>query len=466
MSTHHPSETTGHASFVVTGDFLMQTARTLVLSERPDKAWRLLADSLVGPGSERVTRRVLEGRMVLTGDSAVGIEALEPDGHDDHTKAYLDDLDYIYAGRVRINGAWHRPCAVVVDYGTESGRWASKGDSDRYRGPGSALRAWTHRRGQFFCAPQELAEIVEADFPDDGLFERRRHVIWEPCGEPPFWLDSKRVTLEDAVNDALRAGRRLDRRGEWYAPLSPTQFARAVASEGDLNRDEADEMMEKARAAEDELREAELERIATEVRRRAGDDTFELTLLDGRKIEIPRAPFVNYALHRTSDAHMAPEWDPVSPCGLKMPMDDPYHTDWVLGAGIALEESYEDNVKLPAWDEVGRLQALYLDMEATVVVRAGVVSGAIGKEILVLPNLSPKHTAQFLGAKGVITEVGGQLAHLATVGRERGITTMRVKNACEIYRDGMRVTLDPDSGRIEHHDDPDTETQGGDTRDA
>ena len=56
-----------------------------------------------------------------------------------------------------------------------------------------------------------------------------------------------------------------------------------------------------------------------------------------------------------------PSWDCVSPTGIKMNMDDPYHTDWVLGAGLDIDESYSENVSGPAWSIAFDMQIKRVD---------------------------------------------------------------------------------------------------------
>lgn len=54
-------------------------------------------------------------------------------------------------------------------------------------------------------------------------------------------------------------------------------------------------------------------------------------------------------------------------------------------------------------------------------------------------------------ARAIITEVGGQVAHLAQVALEKNITVMRVPDACSRYLAGVRVRLEPSEGKIHLH---------------
>lgn len=80
---------------------------------------------------------------------------------------------------------------------------------------------------------------------------------------------------------------------------------------------------------------------------------------------------------------------------------------------------------------------------AAVVAGRGCVTGVVGDDIVVLPNMHPSHAMAVMQARGVVAEVGGALAHLAVVCREMGTTMMVLPDACTTLTPGMRVTLDP-----------------------
>jgi phosphohistidine swiveling domain-containing protein len=73
----------------------------------------------------------------------------------------------------------------------------------------------------------------------------------------------------------------------------------------------------------------------------------------------------------------------------------------------------------------------------------GLVTGVVGQDIIVLPNMHPSHFEAVVAARGVVAEVGGQMAHLAVVSRELGKTLMVLPDACSLLQPGVRVQLDP-----------------------
>ncbi len=52
------------------------------------------------------------------------------------------------------------------------------------------------------------------------------------------------------------------------------------------------------------------------------------------QLRVPRGAFEHWSVWRAGGEHLAAPWSRVSPTGIKQGADDPYHTDWMLGAGL------------------------------------------------------------------------------------------------------------------------------------
>lgn len=428
------------AFFVVTGEALTEIARDLLLSEEPGRAYRVLADGLRGEGAIEAALKVLAGTHELAGDSAVGLELVEARDSEE-LRSFRKTFRYIYAGRYRDGRCWRRPVAWVAGYGPEDGQWATQqlGDCPSDLSESRAgLQRWWMTRARYYCRPGE--EPVHLEMEEHG----RVFVVTEPCGELPHWMRPN-LTAQDALVDALAAERRLEKR-------MPPQL----------------------RAAEDRdaKRQKLLASIGARVRKKAGKDVFSLVLADGRVLTVPRAPFARWALARTPQRDSAPPWEPVSPVGLKLDLDDPNHTDWVLGAGLTLEEAYSNVVNEAAWNaafdlqeaarapehkEPRRFEGIFASIEklqrlihdAAVVVDAGERTGVVGVDIAVFPDAQGARVEELGACRGVIVEQGGPLAHLVVVSKGRGdVTIMRHPDACSLFPPGTRVALTPATGRI------------------
>lgn len=105
-----------------------------------------------------------------------------------------------------------------------------------------------------------------------------------------------------------------------------------------------------------------------------------ITTKAGKKIEIPRAPFEHWALRRHGGKHLATHWETISRAGFKMVNDDPYHTDWVIGAGLDIDKIYlglgkdtEDAIDDVYW----QIQHKMLNFECAVLSKGEYVTGTV-----------------------------------------------------------------------------------------
>jgi pyruvate,water dikinase len=107
-----------------------------------------------------------------------------------------------------------------------------------------------------------------------------------------------------------------------------------------------------------------------------------------------------------------------------------------------LPDSAEGHVGIPASQGVITGQVRILETIADIPrVRAG--------EILIVPRTDPGWTPVFSKIGGLVTESGGVLSHGAVVSREFGIPAVtNVRNACQIFETGQRVTLDGNKGLV------------------
>lgn len=447
--------TTHTAHFTITGEGFTRIARDFFLSEMPSKAWRFIVNGLRsadGTTAEPYAAKILDGTMKLTGT--------EKDMHPvadkaKATKKYVETAKYIYAGRVKINGCWFRPKAEVTGFGPDDAKFASRQlrpddeDIQSVAEGVASLRKWWFHRVKFYS--NEGDKVVQLTKPGK---KKPTFLIFEPCGEPPFWW-KENLTPEEALADFLKAGRWLNQ--EECQPPPPEEavakaFTEAAEELKTAARAELDAEREAQSAVEDEWRKARIASIASirqEVLEQAKGDMIDLTLKDGTVVPVPRAPFMHWALGRTSLKHMAPPWLPVSPSGMKLPLDDEFHTDWLIGAGQDLEESsYSGPLYDAAIHESAELQFRLGSFECMVIVDGPEVMGVVGKDIVVLPDLRPDHLERVVKARAVITQAGGKLAHLAQVAMERSIPMMLVSDACTRFIDGMTVTLCPKDGAI------------------
>jgi pyruvate,water dikinase len=71
-------------------------------------------------------------------------------------------------------------------------------------------------------------------------------------------------------------------------------------------------------------------------------------------------------------------------------------------------------------------------------------------DILVTPFTDPSWTPLFVGIRGLVTEVGGQMTHGAVIAREYGLpAVVGVENATRLIKDGQHIRVHGTSGFIE-----------------
>jgi len=168
------------------------------------------------------------------------------------------------------------------------------------------------------------------------------------------------------------------------------------------------------------------------------------------------------------------------PAGWKNLCDDPYHSDWLIGAGFTNPDAMNDNKfintdtrKLAAAQALSKIadtlktdiQNQFLGAGATLLSGAGRSFGKIefakpnqpveNGSIAVIPNAGPDYLQAAISAAAVITERGGEMAHLANIGRERNILIVRIDNARKRFLPGMMVEVDGEQRTVTIDIEPD-----------
>ncbi|APU88935.1 hypothetical protein Rctr197k_130 [Virus Rctr197k] len=440
--------TTHIAHMVIEGEGLVQIARDLLLSEKPAQAWRLLAQGLIGEANTgALAEAILDGKKTLIGDSATGIKAADEDPN--AVVDYLKTVRYIYGGRIQLDRVWHRPKAYVSMYGPED----IAGDFEiPVLADFSVVRHFNIKRTSYYARRGEI--VVEVlKHPDHPTNIRGRLLLFEPCGELPHWWHPP-STPGDAVRDFLAAGRTLEERHCEIQTPKPARLTKTKPARLTKTQRAREQAEDNAReAAYEAKREAKLEEMRAKIVEQAGGDWFNLAYeADGEipagSVRVPRAPFICWALAGTDLRTLAPEWETVSPIGMKLMLDNPYHTDWMIGAGLELEAYHSHPAQTAAAQKMFELQEQYGHYECAVLVTGPELEGVVGEDIVVMPDLHPSRIDQLILARAVITEKGGALAHLAVVALERSITILRVPDATIRYPKGMRLKIAPSEGKI------------------
>jgi len=459
--------TTRMVHFRIDGEDLTRLARDLFLEDQPNRAWRLIAQGLSGGDSlDAVARQVLDGDLKLVGNETDGIDAVP----DTDSAEYKQRVRWLYAGRVRIRGAWYRPRAIVTQFGPGDAAWASK-YAGGVQDPGTRYRVnpvWAAGRTLAYGRTGDIVVVVRHKAGQFRIYggehgARASHMLWEPCAEPPHWWPEL-ATPDDAFASFEAAGRTLvcesyeeshfkveddfERATQIPRPARPASPAPTAQSPEEVHaalqreRDDAERQARAHRSLCAMWRKTILERN--------GGEMLDLVDVEGNVVAaVPKRPFMAYALARTESKHLV-SWEPVCPQGLKLPGDSRAHTDWFVGMGGTLENGYPYDSPL----HDAATHTMFLVQEAVAGVSCGIlvsgpaVEGVVGEDVIVLPNLAPDYLSELLTARAVITEQGGELAHLAQVALERSIPMVRIEDARARYKPGMHVRVDATCGEV------------------
>lgn len=439
--------------FQLSGEAMTRIARGRMLDGDPSAAWRLVAQGLAGIEQDQVAD-LLEGRKKLVGD-VHGMDLVDEDP--EIAEEHWRKIRYVYAGRIKVGKQWWRPVAVVKNFGPDDVHSPAPP-----RPPAGDVLRWNR---------WWLERIEHYASDNERCFSIENAILFEACEEAPHWWKPL-FSTEKAIEDAAEAGRSLERRGHSSAavllgfptvttlpedaPRVAGKMARGERLSGDVALDDE--------TPDEEATLARLRDLQAKILAQANGDLFELRWTDDKGehlAHVPRAPFENHALNRTVLKDKAPPWTLVC-LGLnkRYSNDDPYHTDWMVGAGLFDFDLTYDNepFKQAEWDAKKAVQERVGSFKVAVlggarsafgtVVQPGFDEDVPEDSIVVLPSLDPRYLRATLNAAGIVTEEGGALAHIAQIAIERGIPIMREPGATSKYQPGMHPTLNPTDGTI------------------
>lgn len=186
---------------------------------------------------------------------------------------------------------------------------------------------------------------------------------------------------------------------------------------------------------------------------------------EGVQYRFPKRALIWYVFgNMTAIRNLLPEYTPFSYSGMKMMNDDRFHTDVILGSGLydtyhdalheaenMVEAEYEDQFRFDFTvladgrkDKYSRISCMVYEydppLEEGVSSNIHIQSQTKGpkgewdkRRCIVVPRASVEFDIAAINADVIITEVGGPMAHLALVSKEKGKILLRVHNAVEQF---------------------------------
>lgn len=478
---------TATMSFVIHGDYLTKTVREMVLSEQWSSAYSLLIEDL--EGMDHVTAiAILTGDKKLTGNSNIGVDI-----EDDNDTNYKNEVKYLYAGYVIHMGKWYKPNArltvfkpifpkindlIKKVYSSRMGGEESHGSNSRQ----SMIQCNMNYAAEHTSNGNIVAYVIDSK-------NQNNIVIFTRVDQPPFW-DHKDVIpnyISSNFDDAWEAFQ--DVKGYAYNIGDMNTIDSEVLGEQDWDpnwvkeqptqpitnelKEEAvlvtrDTLTADSHEEVDTAEAIEYKHMQKLIREQASGEFTEVPF-QGRILSIPTAPLLNWALLEYKKGwELSPmKWDCIARPGMKIVGDDPYHTDWWIGAGLPLDKVYRhwaidcsDYITLQI-DLQEQLQEKYLKFEITVL-SVGNGMGVYGETLLfdpkkqqdftdkiaVMKSADARHWDKVQNAKAIICETGGAMAHMVSLANEQGVVIVREKNATTKYNFSISLTINTTNGTI------------------
>lgn len=483
MSGAEARKPIGTVSFSTTGEYLTDYARGLVLSENWKGGLSIFTDGPDGLNHD-IAMAILKGEKALGGCSVNGFTLDDDSPANPETARYLETFAFQNCGLLNIKSRTYRPAYIIEALGSNDYQYAL----DRLGREAKGTPEFTKLRALFYVSTlkQEFhVTVPKAEIRDIQVDLRETTspnemlVIWEERSFTPAWA----VTTNDAMS-ALSSF--LDSRSPMTLGADtslmdlkrdPEAYYQYLIKKGNLTekeQDERDELSDLRYAKEiGEIREAVINRAGPQdsdgwIRLHVSSDNVlgESEHIDFYK-PIPRAPFLYWALqpYDPSKLGLCEPWSPISRSGFKLQNDDPFHTDWVIGAGYDPEVFYRDDpVNNSSWALRIELCSSMLKFEFSPLSRSTKksLSGKLRHikpgetidtgEIGVIECASIKYDAALRSAAkhgtGLICLTGGPLAHIATVGREMDVPILLWDKARDL-RNGSKIYIDLENGTIE-----------------
>jgi len=388
--------------------------------------------------------------------------------HPDNDEKYKKHLAWMYAGYIQDGDHWYQPYVCVTDYGYKDivnpairkqvETRQKHVDKNKFLNPMIEFGGRALHYGD-----EKTNHVALLEVPGDGA-QLEFAVLFKRVSSPPFWMHSalkaRSKSPQDALNDFCKTNQRtLEARGhiDYYGHETP------AATLGSRGRKEETSEEKKARYDRQEQEyQARIADLRARIQKEA-DKTGWIEIKDADSIvKVPKAAFENWALGRAHARHLATAWTPISPSGMKLPNDDPYHTDWMLGAGFDLDCRAGTRHDDPYYEKLYELQKDRLNFKCAVLSGTGethIKRVRHPKEdeevpedsIIVIKDASAKYLkpVSCIRSGAVIVERGGSVAHLANIAREQGVRMVRVENARKVYPIGTAVSVDCDNGAVE-----------------
>lgn len=409
-------------NFTIEGEYISTTAKNLVLEKNWEGAVRVLSQCN-NDGQMDLIFKILNGDMKLAGEDDK-IYATE-----DNDEEYKETLKYVYAGSTQINGAWYKPSFYVNTIKSTS--------------------ECIDERIEIYSQREKYPTLFLIVDGEEQL------VFFEKTVSPPVWINSYILrTTQEALDEFISL------KSKSFECLGVV-LENVQYNQKDIVNDLIDyidlDISKYAKSQEIYARESLQDEIMLKYYKEK-IIVQETEWISIKGLKIPKTPFlhwVTYYLRNHKDQnpfenYELKEWKLCCPKGLKMMGDNPYHTDWVVGAGLNPDTFYDSKEEQIINDFIFHVS----NRNMIVLNGTGTISGIVEMDpekvtensILVIPHAGVEYFEAAKKVAVVISAVGGPAAHLCLNAKEYNVNLALVRNAMTEFKQGESYQISLDLG--------------------
>lgn len=447
--------TTTSVGFTIHGDFMTDHFRNLVREGNWRQALENTMDGLIGMTSE-YAGMILAGKAALEGVNSV--EFVEDNKHEDpewvkkHYFTYTYNL-IAYKGKIYEK---YRNVEALYEEDSEKAKvifdWRSIPVGDK-----KAVQQFSYDRARTYMENM-YEDIVLYDVSGGWTLFRRA------TPDYPSWLKRNEflALVENKTPDNIE---QLVKESNEVA-INDREFRRLYTNDEETieNTQTLETFFKQEKEVETALE--DLDALRERIKAVADKHGGWLAIKDraGKKTyTIPKNPFLRWCLS-DSPLYKTIKWSAISPRGMKMGQDDPNHTDWWLFTGLPMSEAnnhdsqanriffkerYRMHEEMTGSNLKYLINSNHSGLNNVLIIRIEDPKSDTyipEKAIIVIPNASPDF--EMIAKKAadrqsiVITQAGGALCHLATVGREFALQLYLLPDAEKILCGSTFASID------------------------
>lgn len=187
--------TTQTVGFTITGEFVTEHARDLLIEGDWEGAYRFLTNYIDGIDHE-IAVSLLKGEKRLTGKAGGEVNTLDLEDETPERRAEIEErCNYLWAGTVRVRPDYLKPYAVVTNFGPQDVGAAGTHGNDKYDlppedvgcipGNSAKISKWNASRCCEYMNDQRNDHVYLVKCPDGDT----RFVLFEKVNATPIWWE-------------------------------------------------------------------------------------------------------------------------------------------------------------------------------------------------------------------------------------------------------------------------------------